>query len=327
MGAWPARLAAKLLLGAAVLTWDACAGDRPAELTIGFLSTQSRASRPTPGALEREILARRRIADGNVRFDYGFAEGNTERLEALARGLLGRRPAMLFCADFHAARAAAAVTSDVPIVFVAHVDPVEHRFLASLRSSNRNITGVTTFRPVTAKMVEVALDAFPGARVVAALLDLNELNAKQSVEPMRRLVERQGGRLEVHDVSTIDGLDAFIDGLSRRRPDVLIVPASAATWQSRARLVAAVGAHALPALYESEPYVAVGGLMSYGPSYVDVLSRVAEYVERVALGSPPAKLPVLQPTKTELLINLPAARRQGITLPRAFMRRADRFME
>lgn len=327
MGAWPARVAAKLLLGAAVLASHADAQDRAAALTIGFLSTQPSDSRPTPGALEREILARRRIAEGNVRFDYGFAEGDIERLDALARRLLARRPAVLFCADFHAARAAAAVTRDVPIVFVAHVDPVEHRFLASLRSSNRNITGVTTFRPVTAKMVEVALDAFPGARVVAALLDLNELAAKQSIEPMRRLVERQGGRLEVHDVSTIDGLHTFIDGLSRHRPDILIVPASAATWQSRARLVAAIGAHALPALYESEPYVAAGGLMSYGPSYVDVLSRVVEYVERVALGAPPAELPVLQPTKTELLINLPAARRQGITLPRAFVQRADRFLE
>ena len=295
--------------------------------TIGFLSTQSQKSRPTPGALEQELARRNPALAGSIRYDYRFAEGDTTRLPGLAADLVARRPSLIFCADFNAARAAAAATNDIPIVFIAHVDPVEHKFLASLRSSTRNVTGVTTFRPVVVKLLEVALDAFPQSRRVVALLDMSELSAQQSVEPMRDLAARRHAHLVVYDISSNDRLFGYLDRLTSATADVLVVPASTASWQNRDRLVARVGQLAIPAVYEAEVFIASGGVMSYGPSFVDVVPRIADYVERVLSGLSPSSLPILQPTKLELIVNLKAARRQGITVSRQVLQRADRIIE
>lgn len=294
---------------------------------IAFLSTQSQKSRQTPGALEQELARRNPALARSIRYDYRFAEGDPNRLPGLAADLVARRPSLIFCADFHAARAAAATTNDIPIVFIAHVNPVEHKFLESLRSSTRNVTGVTTFRPVVVKLMEVALDAFPRSRRVVALLDMSELSARQSVEPMRELAGRREAQLVVHDISSNDGLFGFLDGLTTATADVLVVPASTASWQNRGRLVERVGQLAIPAVYEAEVFITAGGVMSYGPTFVDVVPRIAEYVERVLSGLSPSSLPILQPTKLELIVNLNAANRQGISVSRQVLQRADRIIE
>lgn len=295
--------------------------------TIGFLSTQARHTRPTPGPLEASIAHHGGARPRLVSYEYRFADGIEARLPALAADLVARRPAVIVCLDYLSARAAAAATDTIPIVFIAHVDPLQHRFLSSLRSSNRNLTGVVTFRPVVVKLAEVALDAIAGARQVVALLDLSELSSLEAVEPMRDLVRRRGAELVVHDISSTEKLFRYLDGAQSVPSSVLVVPASTASWQNRARLVKRLGELRAPTIYEADVFVSAGGLMSYGPSFVDVVPRAAQYVNRVLAGEHPSTLPILQPTKLELVVNLKAARRQGITLARPFLQRADRIVE
>jgi putative ABC transport system substrate-binding protein len=325
-----ARLGAACALAVALGWWpDAIAQPRAEEgaVAVGFLSSQSRSSRPTPGALERELARRNPLLDRSIRYDYRFADGDAARLPGLAAELVAGRPALIFCADFDAARTAASATTEIPIVFIAHVDPIEHRFLTSLQSSARNVTGVTTFRPVMVKLAEVALDAFPRARRLVALLDMEELSVQQSMEPMRRLAAARQVQLVTHDISSEGRLFRLLDELKPAPTDVWVVPASTASWQNRQALVERVGRLAIPAVYEAEIFVSAGGLISYGPTFVDVVPRVAEYVERILSGVSPASLPILQPTRLELVVNLKAAREQGISVSRQVLQRADRIVE
>lgn len=298
-----------------------------APLTVGFLSSSSVQTRPAPGPLEQALARRNLGLARRVQYHYRFAEGSVEALPALAADLVAQAPAVLFCADFAATRAAAEATASIPIVFLAHVDLMEHRFLDSLRSSRRNVTGLTTFRPVLAKLAEVALDAAPRARTMLALLDLSELAARQSKEPLRKLAADRGVRLTIADVRTEEALHAEVARLKTSPHDVVLVPSSTPTWQGRRRLVAAINSLRIPAVYEAAIFLDEGGLVAYGPSYIDVVPRIAEYVERVLSGEHPSSLPILQPTKLELVVNLRSARKQGISLPGLLLQRADRIIE
>lgn len=309
--------AAALLLPAASLATDAP--------VIGFLSSAPLHTRPTPGPLERELSRRNpRLA---ARYHYRFAEGETSRLPHLAAGLVSLSPSLIFCADFAAATAAAQATASIPIVFLSHVDPIEHKFLESLRSSRRNITGVTTFRPVLVKLAEVAVDAAPKAKHILAVLDLSELAAQQAAAPLRQLAQSRGLRLSIHDVSKDTDLRRLLSMLQPRAFDAAIIPSSTPTWQHRQRLVAALNGAAIPAVYEAPIFLAEGGLISYGPTYDDVVPRAAEYVERILSGENPSSLPVLQPSRLELVVNLRSARSQSLTLPGILLQRADRILE
>jgi putative ABC transport system substrate-binding protein len=180
---------------------------------------------------------------------------------------------------------------------------------------------------VFVKLMEVALDAFPAARRIAVLLNPNELAPRESLPGLEALAQQRGVRLVRPDVTGEEQLLAWAADLAHESFDAVIVTAMTSTWHRRRELVAALGRASIPAVYEAPIFVEEGGLMSYGPYYGDNVPRVTDYLERVLTGTDPATLPILQPTRLDLVINLKAARAQGIALPPAILRRADRIVQ
>jgi putative tryptophan/tyrosine transport system substrate-binding protein len=309
--------------------WAAIA--QPAALpVIGYLSGVARAEGEERLAFFRRGLAQAGYReDQHVRILYRWADGDYERLPALAAGLV-REPVTVLVASGgpRAALAAKAATSNLPIVFTMGGDPVTMGLVASLNRPGGNVTGVS-FRTVdlTPKRFELLRELVPKSRLVALVVNPGTPSTPEQIRGAQEAATAAGLRLHVERVRTEAEIDTAFAALARLRPDALLIGTDAFLGARQPQLVQAAARLALPTIYEGSNAVAAGGLISYGPSINATYVQLGEYTARVLAGAKPATLPILQPITFELVINLKTARALGLTVPQALLIRADEVIQ
>lgn len=303
---------------------------QPAMPTVGYLSSgTSTGFAPFVAAFQQGLSETGYVEGRNVTFQYRWAEGQEDRLPALVADLVGRRVAVIAATGgLHPAVVAKAATSTVPIVFTGGGDPVKFNLVASLAHPGGNATGAVNFSPVvTAKRLELLRQLLPAGGTIAVLSNPsdpnNEVQAKEVQEAARSV-----GQLifSVNARSEDDFERAFVE-IAQSRASAIFVIADPFFTSRRARLVALAAQHAIPASYAFPDFPAAGGLMSYGADLVDVHRHAGVYTGRILSGTKPFDLPVLQPTKFELVINLATAKSLGLAIPATVLALADKVIE
>ena len=321
------------LLGGAAAAWPlAGRAQQPAVPVVGFLSGQAAAtivSAPDLAAFQQGLRAAGFVEGQNVVIEYRWAEGQYDRLPALAAQLVGRQVAVIFASgsDF-ALRAVKAATSTIPIVFSTASDPVEAGLVESLNRPGGNLTGVTNLNlELSKKKVEVVREMVPTATDVALLLNPNNLNADAVLRDTQTAARILGVQLHVLRASTARDIDMAVAKWAQLRAGPLVIGTDG-YFNTRAEQIGAlVLRHAVPAIFGSREFVAEGGLMSYGNANVDRFRLAGVYSSRILKGEKPADMPVQQATKIELVINLKTAKALGLTVPPALIARADEVIE
>jgi putative ABC transport system substrate-binding protein len=265
----------------------------------------------------------------NLTIERHFANGSSDRLRELAAELVRRKPDLVVAFSTTAARPAKQATGTIPIVAVNMADPVADELVASLARPGGNVTGTTFLGPeLVAKRLQLLREVIPGLSRVAALWHPNAYS-ERTMAGVRNEIEvaarTLGLQLQlVPAVSPDDLVNAFA-AMSRERAQALIVMPSPMLFAEYRRIVAENGR--LPAMGAAREFADLGGLMSYGANQVDLARQAAPYVDKILRGAKPAELPVEQPIKLELVINLKAARELGLTISREFLLLADEVIE
>jgi putative tryptophan/tyrosine transport system substrate-binding protein len=245
--------------------------------------------------------------------------------------LTSLHPNILLCLDLFSANVAKSRSSDtrIPIVFLAHADPLADGLIQSYARPGNNLTGVTTYRCVDSKMLEILADTFPTRKRVGYLTDASDLLAddKACLDQAQHNAARMQIDLIRIDVSPKDFLASLGERLKSLRLDAVLAPASAPVWQNRKAVVQAISDTHLPAIYENDIFLGDGGLMSYGPIRTDVVPQLAKFVAKILRGEPAGDIPVDQPTLFEFAINLHAPHFSEFGIKAATLRRADRLQE
>jgi putative tryptophan/tyrosine transport system substrate-binding protein len=285
---------------------------------------------------ERMVVFRRTLAEmgfverRNVVIEARWADGQFERLPALTADLIRRKVAVLVVgASDVAIRAAMSATKTIPIVFATASDPVESRFVTSLARPEGNVTGVTQFgTELAAKRLELLHELVPGATKVGLLVNPNNPRVAQDVTERTEAAARQLGlEIVVLKASTEDEVGSAIAAAVQQQIGALNL-GNDAYLSSRGRQIAFLALrHGLPTMSYSRPHVDAGALMSYGPDVLDTYRLLGNYVGRILKGQKPADLPVQQPTKFEMFINLTTAKAIGLKIPEAYLLRADEVIE
>jgi putative ABC transport system substrate-binding protein len=294
---------------------------------IGFLNSAS----PDPYAYLvrafRQGLSETGYGEGsNVVIEYRWAEGQYDRLPALADDLVRRQVSVIAATSTPAALTAKAATTTVPIVFTTGSDPVKLGLVGSLSRPGGNVTGVTQLNvEVGPKRLELARELLPAATVVALLV--NPTNPIAETLDLRAAARTLGLQLHVLRASTEGEIDDAFAILVRLRASALVI-GSDVFFNTRSEQLAALAVrHAVPAIFHLREFVAAGGLMSYGGSLRDSYRGAGGYTGRILKGDKPADLPVQQSTKVELIINLKTANALGLTIPLPLLARADEVIE
>jgi putative ABC transport system substrate-binding protein len=271
------------------------------------------------------------VEDRNLVIEYRDAEGKPERLPALAAELVALKVDVIVAPSTPAALAAKHTTRTLPIVFPAASDPVASGLVTSLARPGGNVTGLSNLNTeLVGKCLEQLKQAVLGISRVAGLWQpggLAERTEKDMLKGAEVAARALGVRLQVVEARGPADFDRAFSDMTRARADALTVLPSVMFITERRRLVDLAAKNRLPAVYPSREYVDVGGLMAYGPHVADLFRHAATYVDKILKGAKPADLPVEQPTKFELVINLKAAKALGLTIPQSLLGRADEVIQ
>ena len=321
------------LIGGAAVAWPLAArAQQRAMPVVGFLNATS-----PDGFTERLTAFRQGLKDTgyvegeNVAIEYRWAEGQMERLPALAAELV-RRPVAVIAAPGNTSvvLAAKAATTTIPIVFAVAEDPVRLGIVTSLARPGGNLTGVNFFNAeLVAKRMELLRELVPGAVRVAVLVNpaTDVANAASVVRDVDAAARAKGAQMQVFNASTSREIDVAFAALVRERLDALFVSGDGFFNSRRVQLVHLATRYAVPTTYAARDYPAVGGLMSYGTSITDTYRQTGVYAGRILKGAKPADLPVTQATKFELVINHQTARTLGLAVPPTLLSLADEVIE
>ncbi len=296
---------------------------------IGYLATN-----PTPHLQEafRQGLRDLGYVEGrNLVIEDGDAEGKLERLPALAAELVALKVDVIVASGTPAALAAKQATRTLPIVFTSIADPVTSRLVTSLARPGGNLTGLSVLAPeLVGKCLEQLKQAMPAVSRVAVLWHPGAMTERTDKDMLKRAevaAQALGVRLQVAEARGPADIDRAFSEMAKARAGALAVLTSSMLFGERRRLVDLAAKNRLPAVYPWREGVDAGGLMAYGPDLADLSRRVATYVDKILKGTKPGGLPVEQPTKFELVINLKTAKALGLTIPPSLLGRADQIIE
>jgi len=295
---------------------------------IGFLGPTSAESYPHILAAFHQGLKETGYTEGqNVAVEYRWAQGQYDRLPALATELVSRKPSVIVAVGGSASGLAAkAATTTIPIVFVTGIDP---GLVQSLSRPGSNITGVTLFTAeLAAKRLQMLRELAPTAGVIALLVNSrNSNNSVGQISEAHNAGTNRGQRLLIVRASSEGELDAAFTALAEQQVGALLVDSDSLFGQLRKQIVGLAAHHKLPAIYDRREFAEAGGLVSYGADFVSIYRQSGSYAGRILRGEKTADLPVMEPTKFELVINLKTAKALGLTLPPTLVAPADEVIE
>jgi putative tryptophan/tyrosine transport system substrate-binding protein len=318
------------LIGGAAATWPLATRAQQDMPVIAFLSSRSsNESASVVAAFCKGLTEAGYIEGQSLAIAFRWAEGQYDRLPALAADLAGRQVAVIFATGGNPpAFAAKAATATIPIVFLIGSDPVKFGLVASLNRPGSNVTGVTLFTSLlVAKRMELLRELVPTATTIAFLVNPKNSNAEPDTRVAQTAAHSLGQQLVVLSAGTEDDIDAAFATVVQQRANALLVNTDAFFLARRNQFVALAARHAVPTIHDLREFTAAGGLMSYGTNLADAYRRAGTYVGKILKGEKPANLPVLQPTKFDLVINLKTAQALGLDVPAMLLARADEVIE
>jgi putative tryptophan/tyrosine transport system substrate-binding protein len=296
--------------------------------SVGYLAPGSQTNASWLAAFHQGLSEAGYVEGQSVTIEYRWAMDQYDRLPALASDLVRRRVGIITAITLPSALAAKAATATIPVVFMSGVDPVRAGLVASLNRPGGNATGVSFFSTVLGpKKVQLLHELAPNAGVIALLVNPNNANAGVQITDMQEAASALGKQLYVARASDDHDLHAAFAALGQWGAGALIVGADTFLASRPDKFARLAARHAMPAIYENRLAVVAGGLMSYGVILADMFRQAGIYTGRILKGEKPADLPVMQPTKFELVINLKTAKALGLTVPPSLLARADEVIE
>ena len=324
------------LVGGAAAAWPLSVNAQPSAKIprIGLMVTGSLQSPEARVQLDafRQGLRQLGYTEGrNIAIEYRGADGRIERFPNLAAELVRLEVDLIFAANTRAALAARQATSTIPIVSAVMGDPVEDGLVASLAQPGGNVTGLTFLAPeLTAKRMQLLKDALPNVSRVAALWHPGAYG-ERTMDDMLKATEAAARTLGVHlqliEVRAAEELEGAFSTMMKERAEALFLFPSPMLFLARRRIIELAATNRLPSVSQAREFVELGGLIAYGANINDLFRRSTVYVDKILKGAKPADLPVEQPTRFELVINLKTAKTLGIDLPLGLMIRADEMIE
>ena len=296
---------------------------------IGFIIGSSLAATSARNEAFRQGLRDLGYVEGkNLVIEWRFADGKLEQLPEFAAELVRLKADIIVTAGSDVTRHAKEATTTIPIVMAQDSDPVGSGFVASLARPGRNITGLANYSPeLSGKRLELLKEIISHLATVSMLWNSNNPGSAIALKETEAAARSMGLKLQAHDVVKADALEPALQAISKARTGALnAASAGPVVFTHRKRLIDFAAQNRLPAIYGRSEYVNDGGLMLYGTSIINLGRRAATYVDKILKGAKPAELPVEQPTKFELIINLKAAKRIGLTIPPNVLARADRVI-
>ena len=317
------------LIGGAA-TWPLAArAQQPAVPVIGFLRNTSADASANLVAAFRQGLSEVGYAEGqNLAIEYRWSEGRDELIPKLAAELVRHPVAVFVAANSTALVAAKTATKTIPIVFVTGDDPVQLGFVTSLSRPAGNITGVSFYSgTLGAKQVELLREILPKVTAIGLLINPSNPAADEQIKTAQIASQALGLQIYVAKPRSESDFEQAFAVLMQQRVGALLIGGDALFNSQRVRLAALTARHALPAIHFAREYVTAGGLMSYGSSVTDAYRQLGIYAGRLLKGAKPADLPVMLPTKFELVINLKTAKALGLEVSLQVQQRADELIE
>jgi putative ABC transport system substrate-binding protein len=320
------------LIGGAAAWPIAARAQQPPMPVIGYLSARSLSDTANTVTAFRNGLKEAGYVEGqNVAIEYRFAEGHIDQLPTLAADLVSRRVGVLVAtsgtSSVIAAKTAIATTI-IPLVFVMGGDPVKLGVVASLARPGGNITGVTFFaNGLAAKVIQLLHEVVPNADLIGFLVNPNDPNANSDAKEAQEATDKLRQKLLIVKASTTSDIDEAFATLAQQRAGALFVDIEPFLAMQRPRILALADRYALPTVSSLEGFAAAGGLMNYGTSITDANRQLGNYTGQVLKGTKPEDLPVMQPTKFQIVINLKTAKALGLTVPLSLQQLADEMIE
>jgi putative ABC transport system substrate-binding protein len=317
------------LLGGAAAWPLAARAQQPAMPVIGWLGSGSPGPSAPAVTVFRQGLAEAGYIEGsNVAIEYRWAEGQYDRLPALAAELVRRQVAVIVATPIPAALAAKAATATIPIVFSAAADPVNLGLVGSLAQPGGNATGVNFFQAeLSAKQMSLLREFRPNAAGIGVLVNPANANVEGLTKDVTAAAAALGVEIEIVHARDSREIEEAFATLVHNKAGALLVGADSFFFNRRVQLAILAARHAIPAVFFNREFVEAGGLMSYGSSLSEMNRQLGIYTARILKGAKPDELPVVQSTKFELVINLPTANALGLEIPPMLLARADDVIE
>jgi len=317
------------MFGAATAPWSfAARAQQPAMPVVRFLNGgQAEVFTDRVAGFQRGLKETGFTENQNVRIEYRWAGGRLDDLPALAADLV-RLNVSVIAATGNSAPAAKQATSTIPIVFISGADPVKAGLVASLNKPGGNATGVSsTNNELGAKRLQILRDLVPGVTRVALLVTSANSTAENDALELRKIASGIGLEVSVATVSSRSELEPAFAALKQQKANALIVPADPFLNDERDQVIALAARHRIPTIYNDRAFVTAGGLLSYGGSLPDGYRQVGAYTGLILKGANPAEIPVIQPTKFELIVNLKTAKALGLAVPPQLFALADEMID